>query len=55
MRILIVKVDVPFPPMGGGLMRTHQLLRALAGAHDLTLVAFTYHKEYQKPPFPIRV
>lgn len=51
MKILAIDVDVPFPPVGGGLMRTYQLLRALSIEHEITLVAFTHDRSYQTPPF----
>jgi len=55
MRILVVAPDVPFPPLGGGQLRTHYLLRALAAHHDLTLVAFDWGRAAAVPPFPVRV
>src|SRR5438552_1233777 len=55
MRILVIAPDAPFPPIGGGQLRTHHLLRALAGHHDLTLGAFDWGRAAAGPPFPVRV
>ena len=55
MRILALALGVPFPPIGGGLTRTHQLLKALADEHDVTLAAFTYGERHGRPPFTVRV
>ena len=45
MRILIVSAAVPFPPHGGGRMRTYQLTKALVEEHDVTLLAFSFEGE----------
>jgi glycosyltransferase involved in cell wall biosynthesis len=55
MRVLVVAPDCPFPPVGGGQLRIHHCLRALAGRHDLTLVAFDWGRKADAPPFPLRV
>lgn len=55
MKILALNSSVPFPPVGGGVLRTYHLLRALAERHDVTLAAFTYGDEPGCPPFPIRI
>ena len=55
MRILVLAPDVPFPAVGGGLLRTFHLLRALAANHELTLVAFTWDGDCARPPFPLRL
>jgi polysaccharide biosynthesis protein PslH len=55
MRVLIVASAIPFPPLGGGNIRTYQLLRALAGRHHLTLIAFSWGDDSAPPPFPVRV
>jgi glycosyltransferase involved in cell wall biosynthesis len=55
MRILVVAPDCPFPPVGGGQLRIYHCLRALAGRHDLTLVAFDWGRKADPPPFPLRV
>jgi hypothetical protein len=55
MRILMLAPDAPFPAVGGGQLRIHHLLRALAVRHDLTLVAFNWGAETAAPPFPVRV
>jgi glycosyltransferase involved in cell wall biosynthesis len=55
MRILVLSPDLPFPPTGGGFLRTYHLLRMLAREHDLTLVTFNSDEASERPPFPIRV
>jgi glycosyltransferase involved in cell wall biosynthesis len=52
---MVLSPDAPFPPVGGGQLRIHHLLRALATRHDLTLVAFNWGAEIATPPFPVRV
>ena len=29
MRILVINIELPFPPIGGGLLRTYHLMRCL--------------------------
>ena len=55
MRILVLALGVPFPPLGGGLTRTFHLLEAIAPWHEVTLAAFTYGQEHRAPPYPLRV
>ncbi len=56
LRILVLNVAVPFPPIGGAAIRTYHLLQSLAKTHEVTLVAFTYdEKSVQAPPFPLRL
>ncbi len=55
MRILIVSPVLPFPPIGGGHQRLYHMLEAMADAHQLTLVAFTYGETVSHPPFPVEV
>ena len=55
MRILAVAPVTPFPPSGGGHLRLHHLLRALAIHHEVTLVSFTYGEALEPAPFPIEV
>ncbi len=55
MRILALSTAIPFPPVSGGKLRTYHLLRALSGAHDLTLAGFTYGEQPGWPPFAVRV
>jgi glycosyltransferase involved in cell wall biosynthesis len=59
MKILVIGAAAPFPPIGGGRLRTYHLLRALSAAHDVTLVTFAYEAEQyddsQEIPFPLRV
>lgn len=55
MRVLALALGVPFPPVGGGLTRTFQLLRALSSRHDVVLAGFTYGGPHETPPYPIRV
>jgi polysaccharide biosynthesis protein PslH len=56
LRILVLSPDVPFPPIGGGNLRSYHLLRLLAARYEVTLVAFTYGgSQADAPPFPLRV
>jgi hypothetical protein len=55
MRILVVALGVPFPPIGGGLTRTFHLLRSLAAHHEIALAAFTYGETPGAPAFPVQV
>src|SRR5262249_18455898 len=55
MRILVLSAGLPFPPVGGGKLRTFHLLRSLARKHELTLVGFTWGEPIESPPFPVRV
>lgn len=55
MRILAINIELPFPPIGGGPLRTFHLLRSLAEKHEVTLVAFSYGDERGQPPFSVRV
>ena len=50
MRLLILSVELPFPPVSGGRLRTYHLLRALAAQHDLTLIGFSYGEVRTAPP-----
>jgi glycosyltransferase involved in cell wall biosynthesis len=54
-RILALALGIPFPPVGGGLTRTFQLLRALSSHHEVALAAFTYGEPHERPPFPVHV
>jgi glycosyltransferase involved in cell wall biosynthesis len=54
-RVLVLSTHVPFPPVGGGRMRTYELVRALAAAHDVTLVGFSYGEPHLVPPFQVEV
>jgi polysaccharide biosynthesis protein PslH len=54
-RILVLALGVPFPPIGGGLTRTFHLLKAIAPWHEVTLAAFTYGQEHHAAPYPLRV
>jgi sugar transferase (PEP-CTERM/EpsH1 system associated) len=54
MRILVLSPLIPFPPIGGGPIRTFHLLRLLAPSHELTLVGFTFGDEAEPAPFPVR-
>jgi sugar transferase (PEP-CTERM/EpsH1 system associated) len=40
MKILFLASTLPYPPVDGWRIRTHQLLEALASAHDVTLLSF---------------
>ena len=55
MRILVLALGVPFPPLGGGLTRTFHLLKALAARHEVTLAAFTYGEPHEPPPYRLDV
>jgi polysaccharide biosynthesis protein PslH len=55
MRILVLALGVPFPPIGGGLTRTFHLLRTLASHHHVTLAAFTYGEPHEPAPYPIEL
>jgi glycosyltransferase involved in cell wall biosynthesis len=55
MRILFISETIPFPPVGGGALRTFHLLRGLAAHHEVTIVGFTFGESPQPPPFPLRV
>lgn len=55
MRILVLALGVPFPPIGGGLTRTFHLLRSLASHHEVVLAAFTYGESHDSPPFPLQL
>jgi glycosyltransferase involved in cell wall biosynthesis len=55
MRILVISPIIPFPPLGGGALRTFHLLRHLARDNDLTLIGFTCGVEPAPAPFAIRV
>jgi glycosyltransferase involved in cell wall biosynthesis len=54
-KILVLSPDLPFPPIGGGFLRTYHLLRMLSREHELTLVTFNSDADSARPPFPIRV
>ncbi len=50
----MVSAAVPFPPHGGGRMRTHELCRAMASEHDVSMLAFSFDGEfYREPDFEI--
>ena len=51
----MLSASIPFPPIGGGKLRTYHLLRALSRRHDLTLIGFTYGEQANEPTFPVRV
>lgn len=56
MRILALSQGTPFPPIGGGLLRTFHLLKALAhNGHAVTLASFTYDSDVLDLTLPIRV
>ena len=54
MRVLMLAQDLPFPPTGGGQLRTFHLLRSLAARHELTLVGFVWGPA-PPPTLPVRV
>ena len=53
MRVLVLALGVPFPPIGGGLTRTYHLLRSLASHHQVTLLGFTYGEAHEAPPYAV--
>jgi glycosyltransferase involved in cell wall biosynthesis len=55
MRVLIIDNTIPFPPIGGGELRTYHLVRALAVRHEVTLVGFAREEAFVPPPFPVTV
>lgn len=56
LRILALTHRMPFPPVGGGSLRTFQLVRALAEAgHQVTVLGFTYGDKPVAPDFPVRL
>jgi glycosyltransferase involved in cell wall biosynthesis len=54
MRILVLNRILPFPPIGGGDLRTYHLVRALARCHEVTVVGFACDEARVSPPFPVR-
>jgi glycosyltransferase involved in cell wall biosynthesis len=56
MRVLVITEEMPFPPVGGGLLRTYHWLQALSRKHEVTLVAFTFGDAVcEPPPFPVKI
>jgi glycosyltransferase involved in cell wall biosynthesis len=55
MRILIVTMELPFPPIGGGRLRTHHFLEALSSVHDVTVAGFTFDGDPPKSSLPIEI
>ena len=55
MQVLVVCVDLPFPPVGGGLIRTYQVLKALSKDYETTVIGFTYDRLYETPSIPVEV
>jgi polysaccharide biosynthesis protein PslH len=53
--MLVLSLGLPFPPLGGGLLRTFHLLRSLAPHHHVTLATFTYGAPHDAPPYPLEV
>jgi polysaccharide biosynthesis protein PslH len=54
-RILMLALGVPFPPIGGGLTRTFHLLKSIAAHHQVTLAAYTYGEPHEQPPYPLEL
>lgn len=52
---VVVSAAVPFPPMGGGHLRSFHLTRALAEQYRVTLVGFTYGEPLHAPPFALDI
>jgi hypothetical protein len=41
MKILMITSYLPYPPFGGGEVRTYNLLKRLGKRHKITLIAYT--------------
>lgn len=48
-RLLFLSQLLPFPPDGGAMIRTHHVLRLLAGAYDVTALCFYRRRERATP------
>ncbi len=55
MRILMITMELPFPPVGGGRLRSHQFLEALCRKHDVTIVGFTFDESPVHSALPIEI
>jgi glycosyltransferase involved in cell wall biosynthesis len=56
MRVLVLSTWFPYPPDNGAKSRAHYLVRALAEAHDVTLIAFRpQNTPNADPPANVRV
>jgi glycosyltransferase involved in cell wall biosynthesis len=55
MRILVIAPDLPFPPVGGGQLRTYHLLKTLAERHEITLAGFVWGRDLPLADFPVRL
>ena len=52
MKVLLVALEWPFPPQNGGAIATATLVRALAGAHDVTVFSLNTLAEGQAEVLP---
>src|SRR4249919_890113 len=55
MRILMITMELPFPPVGGARLRSYQFLEALAGKHDITIIGFTFDESPAQSELPIEI
>lgn len=55
MRILMITMELPFPPVGGARLRSHQFLEALAGKHEITIVGFTFDEGPPHSALPVEI
>ena len=55
MRVLVVSHSLPFPPSGGGELRTAKLTEALAERHEVTFVGFAHGDAEPPEELPFRV
>jgi glycosyltransferase involved in cell wall biosynthesis len=51
----MMTMELPFPPVGGGRLRSHQFIEALVGRHDLTIVGFTFDEIPICSTLPIQI
>jgi glycosyltransferase involved in cell wall biosynthesis len=54
MRVLALSSALPFPPIGGGKLRSYHLLKSLAARHRVTQVGFTFGP-LGEPDFPMEL
>ena len=54
MRILFLSTWFPYPPDNGSKLRVYHLLRALARAHEVTLISFAFDTAQPEQPGDLR-
>ena len=54
MKILFLSTWFPYPPDNGSKLRVYHLLRALAQAHEVTLVSFAFDTARPEQPADLR-